>query len=366
MLNGNIISVLEDFAPVWLQEQWDNSGIQCGSRRAECTGVLLCVDVTPDVVAEAVTRGCNLIISHHPLIFKGVKRLTPDSPQNEALMAAIKADITVFSCHTPVDSARGGVSVRMLERLHARFRRVLSPLRERKARVRVTVAPEMADTVRLGLLELCTPAATADNSISVSVPGQKVVYPLDAEGEFITPAGGEVVSVSAVVDSETVETFRAWLEENIAEADLAVSKLMNVDFSIGLGAVGTFDTPVTLTELLERIKEVFHSPVIRTSLAVSTSLSREPELKISRVAVCGGSGAEFIPAAMRCGGQLYLTSDVKYHDFVDYGSDFMLVDIGHFNSEECTKDIFYDVITKKIPNFAVYKSDSEKNPIIFL
>ncbi|MDE7427638.1 MAG: Nif3-like dinuclear metal center hexameric protein [Muribaculaceae bacterium] len=366
MLNGNIISVLEDFAPVWLQEQWDNSGLQCGSRRAECTGVLLCVDVTPAVVAEAVERGCNLIISHHPLLFKGVKRLTPDSPQKEALMAAVKADITVFSCHTPLDSARGGVSVRMLQRLGARFRRVLSPLKERKARITVTVVPETADAVRLALLDLCSPAATSRNSVSVSVHGQQMAYPLESADDFINSVVTDTVTVSAVVDAETVDSFRGWLEENLLQAEFSSCKVTDVDYSIGLGAIGTFDTPLPLAQLLERIKDAFSSPQLRASLAVSDNLSADEEMRISRIAVCGGSGAEFIPAAMRCGAQLYLTSDVKYHDFVDYGTDFMLVDIGHFNSEECTKDIFYDVITKKIPNFAVYKSDSEKNPIIFL
>ena len=120
MLTGNIISAIEEFAPPSLQESWDNTGLQVGSRRADCSGVLLCVDVTPAVVREAVGRGCNLIVSHHPLIFKGLKHITGNTPVEEAVALAIKNDITVYSSHTAADSAVGGVSYEMARRLGAR------------------------------------------------------------------------------------------------------------------------------------------------------------------------------------------------------------------------------------------------------
>lgn len=261
MTIARIIDAINNFAPLSLQESWDNSGVQVGAVDRECTGVLLCVDVTPGIIDEAARRGCNLVIAHHPLLFRGLKQICPgDNVVQQSVIEAIRHDITVFSSHTSLDSTPGGISHRIARMLGAE---VLSPLS----------APEGSET--------------------------------------------------------------------------------------GLGVVAVFDKPLTPAQFVERVKDAFGSSVVRCSAAL-------PDATIRRIALCGGSGGEFIPLAVEKGCDVMLTSDVRYHDFVDFGKRIFIADIGHYESEECAKQIFYDIISDFFPNFAVCKSETERNPINYL
>ena len=258
---GHIINAVADFAPLSLQESWDNSGVQVGGVDAACTGVMLCVDVTPGVIAEAAARGCNLVIAHHPLLFRGLKQIIPgNNVVQQTVIDAIRSGITVYSSHTALDCAPAGISHRMAAMLGARVTSILAP--------------------------------TAGNP------------------------------------------------------------------SAGLGVAAAYDTPLTASDFISRIKAAFGSPVVRCSAM--------PAGTIGSIALCGGSGGEFIQAAISAGAQAYLSSDIRYHDFVDYGKQTFLCDIGHFEAESCAKQIFYDLISEKFPNFAVYKSESETNSIKYL
>lgn len=264
MLNADIISAIEAFAPLSLQESWDNSGLLVGSAADECTGVLLCVDVTPEIVDEAVARGCNLIVAHHPLIFRGLKQLTGVSQVERAVIKAVRGGVAVYASHTPSDCVATGISQAMASRLGTTVERVLAP-----------------------------------------------------------------TSASAGVQA-------------------------------GLGVVADFEGDgIALSELVRRIKTSFGSPVIRSTALAS-------DVKIKRMAMCGGSGSEFIADAVKAGAQAFLTSDIRYHDFVDWKDEIILLDIGHYESESCIKGIFYNVIQKKFPNFACYYSDKEENPIKYI
>lgn len=256
-----ITDAIEAFAPLHLQESYDNTGYQTGNPEAEATGALLCVDVTEEILDEAKARGCNLVISHHPLLFRGVKCVIGRNRPERALAKAIRDGITVYSSHTATDSARGGVSQRMAEKLGLSNVRVLVP----------------------------------------TSPGAPT----------------------------------------------------------GLGAVGDLPSPLAAPQLAAKVKEAFGCEVLRTS--------RPNEgLTISRVALCGGSAAEFIPDAIAAGAQAYITADCKLNQFLDHAPDIWLIDAGHYETEQCTKQIFFNVLTEKFPNFAVCYSEKEKNPIIYL
>lgn len=358
MLNAAIISAIEDFAPALFQESWDNTGVQVRSLRAQCSGVLLCVDVTPAIVDEARDKGCNLIISHHPLIFKGLKRLTGNTPVEEAVMRAIAYGITVYSCHTSVDSTPGGVSYRMAKMLGARPVRVLSPLEGRRVRVRAIVKIEACET---------TLAVLAD-----TVPGQQCfVSDTDAKISVTDPqdpfgttqvSSMSCKSVEAICPNESSGLIKSRLDEAIGDGLVAfvTEAIKDTDPTIGLGVFALLDDAVSPMELVERVKSTFSSPVARC-----TALPPE-ETRITRIAMCGGSGSEFIGAAMRQGAQAFITSDTRYHDFADYRNEILIIDIGHFESESCTKEIFYNVIREKFPNFACYYSEIEENPIKYI
>lgn len=267
--NGDIIKYITGYAPPCLQEEYDNTGVQIGSLDDVCTGVMLCVDVTPEVIAEAVTEECNLVISHHPVLFRGVKSLTGATLVERVVIDAIRAGLTVYSCHTALDNAPGGVSARMARMLGLHHCRVLD---------RVTDSRQCA-----------------------------------------VPEGREA----------------------------------------GCGMTGLLAAPLTPALLVEKVKSVFGSPVARCTRYPSEAL-------IERVALCGGSGAFLIDKAIASGAQAFITSDVKYHDFVDYASRILIIDIGHYESEYCATEIFMDIIREKFPNFAVRVCRNAANPIIYM
>lgn len=260
-----ITDALEAFAPLRLQESYDNSGYQLGNPADEATGALLCVDITEEIVDEALARGCNLIVTHHPLLFRGVKCVTGRNRPERVLAKALRAGVTVYSCHTAIDSAPGGVSWAMAD--------------------------------RLGLTNV----------------------------ETLLPSGA---------------THPAGIP--------------------GLGTVGNLPAPLTPSELAQKVKDTFHCHTLRTSRP-------NPALTaINRVALCGGAGADLLPQAIAAGAQAYITADCKLNQFLDHAHDIFLIDAGHYETEECTKQIFFNVIREKFPNFAVCNSEKDKNPIIYL
>jgi dinuclear metal center YbgI/SA1388 family protein len=369
MLIGNIISAIESFAPPALQEEWDNTGMQIGSRRWECTGVMLCVDVTKEVIGEALDKNCNLIISHHPLFFKGVKRLTGSSLTEDLAMMAVKSGLSIYSAHTSLDSAYGGVSYNMAQKIGARPISVLQPLTDHALKLTVYAERARAAEVTDAILDAgagdygAVQQACAAGEITATTLG-----PTQPKG----PAKyGNVPFMMSHTPLTRIETHvAAWRRNDIEEAlsDLNLVTHLSYEFQpmttadpkLGLGISAVFDEPQPIEQLIERIKKAFNSPIVRTTY-------RGQDIQpISRIAMCGGSGGEFIPTAIRRGAQVFLSSDIKYHDFLTYGEYINIVDIGHFESESCTKDIFYQIITEKFPNFAVHYSKLETNPINYL
>lgn len=253
-----IIEAIEEFAPLHLQMDFDNSGIQVGDVEQEATGALLCVDVTETVMQEAIDKGANLVISHHPTIFRGLKRLTGSTQTERIVMQAIKRGIVIYASHTNMDITRGGVSFRMAQ--------------------------------KLGLSNV----------------------------QVLSPAAAET----------------------------------------GLGVIGNIES-VTPLELLCKIKETFHVGAVR----YCGNKLAEP---ITRVAMSGGSCADYIGEAVAQGAQIFVTADVKYHEFFAHSDDIIVADIGHFESEQFTKEIFYEIIQKKFPTFALCYAEKEKNQIKYL
>ena len=252
-----IAAAIEEFAPRNLQESYDNAGLQVGDPDMEVSAALLCLDVTEDIMHEARKLGCNMVISHHPLIFKGLKSLTGTTAVERIVADAIRNNIAIYAAHTNLDSACQGVSY------------------------------EIADT--LGLTDIEVLESNSENP------------------------------------------------------------------STGLGVIGNIkSTPVL--EFLRSLKQLFNVKALRYG-------GPAPLLVVKRVAVCGGSGASFIPLALAKGADAYITGDLKYHDYTTWSQEILLADIGHFESELCTKKIFSRIIREKFPNFVTYFSETEKNPI---
>lgn len=263
---SQIISAIEAEAPLSLQEEWDNSGLQVGHPFRECTGVMLALDPTEWALSEAIASGCNLLLTHHPLLFHAPKQYVGATAQQRVVEEALRAGVAVYSAHTSLDNAPGGL-----------------------------------------------------NTHAASLLG--------------------LTDVSPLVPSPLVP-------------------------GAGSGAVGSTPRPLTASEFVAMVKGAFGSPVVRCSRAADLYDGSGP--LITRVALCTGAGGSFIPAAKASGAQVYLTSDTRYHDFLDNGSEtLMIADIGHFESEKPACDIFYRIISKKFPNFAVRYSTTDVNPILY-
>lgn len=372
----SIISAIEDYAPRSYQEKWDNSGLQIAlpEGRTECTGVLLCLDVSEAVIDEAVARSCNLVVSHHPLIFKGFKSLTGATRQERAAMKAIRSGVAVYSAHTSLDSTLGGISYTMASMLGAEVTGVIEPLRDRTVYLTAYCPREAASDVRLvlldadaGVLPVAGNAASCPSAPEVS--DEASVRYSDCAAELLPASKSlsldlrheSLCAVTAEVPATKVNALMAAASEVPSAAGKVSFRVEPAPASqlTGLGVFAVFPEAVSGADLVERLRSNFKPGAIKASAAYA------PDMRVRRIAICSGAGGEFIGAAAAC--DAYITADVRYHDFFDAAENRCVVfDIGHFESEECAKSIFYRLITKKIPNFAVYCSETETNPVKFL
>lgn len=352
-----IIDKIEEFAPLALQEDFDNCGLLVGRRDAEITGALLCLDVSEAVIAEAVRLGYNLIISHHPLIFKGLKSLTESNEVERCVAQIIRNDMVLYASHTCMDSANGGVSFRMAQKLGLGNVRVLAPQRGKLLKLVTFVPVAQLETVRdalfaagaghIGHYDSCSYTSLGDGTFRA---GEECDPFCGAIGEFhtenearlevILPLYRQTAVVKALMRSHPYE-----------EPAFDLIPLANVWNSVGLGVVGDLPQAVTETDFLARLKAVFKADCIKHSPLLGRS--------VRRVALCGGSGSDFIANAKAAQADVFVTADVGYHRFFDADGALLIADVGHFESEQFTKEIFFEQISKNFPNFAVRMSESE-------
>jgi dinuclear metal center YbgI/SA1388 family protein len=258
---GEVCDVLESFAPLTLQESYDNAGLILGNKSQKLTGILIALDVSLNVLDEAIEQDCNLIVTHHPFIFKGLKTINGKNHTENCLIKAIRNDLAIYAGHTNVDAVRGGVNERMCE--------------------------------KLGL---------QDTSILVPISGNAC--------------------------------------------------------DCGLGMIGSLPNSMTEQDFLQLVKKTFQCEHVRFSTI------RDKEIK--RVALCGGSGSSFLEIALERGADVYLTGEAKYHEFFTHADEILLIDAGHYETEQFTKDIFFEILSENFSTFAVRISEVETNPVHYL
>ena len=361
---ADIVSLIEDYAPIALQEDYDNCGLLVGVSSWECTGVLLAVDVTPAIVQEAIDNNLNLIVAHHPLIFKGLKRLSGNSLVEKSVIMAIKNDIAIYACHTSLDNTLGGVSHRMAKMIGLDNVRTLDTQQGKLMKLSVFVPNSHVDSVSDALFN--AGAGEIGNYDSCR-------YTSEGDGSFrarqgASPFVGSIGNVHCESETKIEVVLPSWRMTAVRKAMLkahpyeepAYEFVKTENHSLtGSGAIGSFSEPISASSLVDKVKASFGSPVVRCT-------SYDMDKSIRCVAMCGGSGSFLIGNALAQGAEAFITSDTKYHDFIDYADRVLIIDIGHHESENCTKDIFYHIITEKFPIFAVRKSQSDTNPIKYL
>lgn len=359
-----IVSALERFAPLPLQDGFDNAGLQVGLTEAEATGALLCLDVTEAVVDEAITLGYNLIVSHHPLIFKGYKSITGRDYIERCILKAIKNDIVIYSAHTNLDNAPGGVNYKIADKIGLKNVRILEPKDECLLKLVTFVPYAQADQVRKVLFE--SGCGCIGNYDSCS-------YNLEGEGTFRAREGampfcGEIGETHKEPEVRIETILPVFKKAAVMKALLATHPyeepafdlypLKNAWTQVGSGVVGELDAPETELDFLKRIKKTFEVGCLK-----HTRLSGR---LIQKVALCGGAGAFLLPRAVGCNADVFITGEVKYHDYFSHENDILVAEIGHYESEQYTKEIFYSIIQELFPGLEVQMTRVNTNPIKYL
>jgi dinuclear metal center YbgI/SA1388 family protein len=359
-----IIAAIEEVAPVSLQENWDNSGLLVGNPADEADSALITLDVTEAVVDEAIRYGHHLIIAHHPLIFGNLKKLNGKTDAERAILKAVKNDVAIYAAHTNIDVVKNGVSWMMARKLSLQKLKPLIPQKGLLKKLVTFVPTEALGAVheavsnagagQLGNYDFCSFSGEGTgtfkaNELAHPFVGQKGEIHFEPEVRFETifPAYAQRKILNALLQAHPYE-----------EVAYDVYPLDNVHPQVGLGVVGELETPQHPEALLNKVKEAFHCPVIRHT-AFHTGL-------VYRVALVGGSGSTFLKDAMAEGADLFITADFKYHQFFDAENKIIIADIGHFESEQFTKELFYEIVTNKFSKFALRLSEVETNPIHYL
>ena len=360
----DILKEIEEYAPLPLQEGFDNAGVQVGDVNQPAHGALLCLDVTEEVIDEALELGCNLIISHHPLAFRPFKSLTGKSYIERCLMKACKYDLVIYAAHTNLDNANGGVNFKLAELIGLQNVRVLSPQKQALLKL-VTFVPESyADLVRTTLFNAGAGRIGNYDSSSFNLPGEGTFR----ANEGCHPFCGEIGALHTEKEIRIETVLPAFRKGAVMQALLSVHPYEEPAFDfyllenrweqVGSGVVGELPEEEDEMSFLQRIKELFQVGCVKHS-----PLTGCP---IREVALCGGSGAFLINDAINYGADIFITGEAKYNDFYDVEDRILLATIGHYESEVCTKEIFYSIISRKFPTFALHLSNVNSNPVKYL
>ncbi len=361
---NDIIKEIEQVAPTAWQESYDNAGLQVGNRFQSVTGALVCLDVTEAVVDEAIALGCNLIVAHHPLLFNGLKSITGRSYIERVVIKAIQHDVAIYAAHTNLDSAPGGVSFRMAEKLGLTSVQVLDPQENQLVKLVTYLPIAHADTLRTALFEAGAGHIGNYDQCSFSQEGTGT-FRAGAEAK---PFCGEVGKFHREAETRMEVVVPAHRQEAVLQAlrsahpyeepAFDLIPLANRWEQVGLGVVGNLPEPMDEILVLHRLKETFGVGCVKHSPLHNR--------KISRIALCGGAGASLMSKAVAAGADLFVTGEIRYHDYFDYESRLLLAEIGHYESEQYTKEIFCEIIQKKFPTFAVHSTQVDTNPINYL
>jgi dinuclear metal center YbgI/SA1388 family protein len=357
-----IITLIETVAPLSLQEEYDNAGLIIGNANMDVTGALICLDVNEQIIEEAIKLNYNLIISHHPLIFKGLKKINGKNSTENCVILAIRNNLAIYAAHTNLDNVLvNGVNAALADKLHLSKRSVLRPADKKLMKI-ICFVPEMhAAAVRNALCEAGAGKIGNYDSCSYNSMGYGTFKALEHANPFV----GEKNKIHTENEIRMELIFHSYQKANIIRAlynahpyeepAFDIISLENTSDSIGSGLMGEFENEMEISDFLNLLKTSLNASLLRFSPGNSK--------QIRRVALCGGSGSFLIHDAISAKVDAFITGDLKYHDFTETSGKILLVDPGHFETEQFTKDIFYDIIRKKMPKFAVRISEICTNPI---
>lgn len=352
---------LEEIAPLAYQESYDNSGLLVGNPEDEIEKALISLDCTEEVVEEAIQKGCDIIISHHPIVFSGLKKITGKNYVERVVIKAIRHKIALYAIHTNLDNIYGGVSSKIAQKLNLQSTAVLAPKQGLLRKLAVYVPRTHVESVRAALFAAGAGSIGNYDECSYNSAGYGTFRAVEGANPTIgtigVPERVEETKIEVVFQENRKRSIllSMYASHPYEEVSYDIIKLENTLQQVGSGAIGNLPEALEEKAFLAYLKEKLNLQVIRHTKLLNK--------KISRVAVCGGAGGFLLDQAKRSGADIFVTADYKYHEFFDADQQIIIADIGHFESEQFTQDLLMDIIRKKFVNFAVLLTEIDTNPI---
>jgi dinuclear metal center YbgI/SA1388 family protein len=356
-----IINFLEQIAPSEFQENYDNCGLISGDSNWECSGVLVTLDCTDEVIVEAKAKGCNIVVTHHPIIYRAIKKISPNDYVGKAIIAAIKNDIAIFAIHTSLDNVLHGVNGKIAEILGVEKTRVLDPKMGILKKMYTFMPTAYVKKISEALFEAGAGNIGAYSEVGFTVEGIGGFKPGIDANPFVGNIGERhhepETKLEVIYPKHLENKIVAALINNHPYEEVAYDLISidNVDDKIGAGLIGELPTPITEKDFLQLLKDKFCLKVIK-----HTPFLNKP---IKKVAICGGAGSFLINKARAVGADIFISADIKYHEFFDANNELLIADIGHFESEQFTINLLFDILQKKYTKFAVLKAVTRTNPL---
>jgi len=358
---AQIIHELEKLAPPALQESYDNSGLLVGKHQMEISGALICLDSIEEIIDEAISKKCNLVIAHHPIVFKGLKSLTGKNYIERTLLKAIKNDIAIYAIHTNLDNVQQGVNAKIGDLLGVKNPQILQPKNQVLEKL-VTYCPtDHVDVLQDGLFSAGAGTIGNYSDCSFNSIGTGTFTPNDKATPFIGTHNErhheEEHKIEVIFETYNRSKVLSKLNECHPYESVAYElySTLNVHPNIGSGMYGELDEELEMSVFFDLLKRQFKLKVIRhTSGANSTA---------KKIAWCGGSGSFLLSNAKAVNADVFITGDFKYHEFFDHENSVVIADIGHYESEQFTIDLLGDFLKEKFPKFAVHLTEINTNPV---
>lgn len=357
----DIISTLENFAPIALQESYDNCGLIYGNETWEISSAILTLDCTEEIVEEAIAHKAGLIITHHPILFAGIKSLTGKNYVERTLLKAIKNDIAIYAAHTNMDNILLGVNHKIADKLQLLDTKILAPKKQTLKQLYVYVPLSHLEIVQEALWKAGAGNIGNYSRCSYNLLGEGTYMPLENANPFL----GEKNILQKEKEIKIEVVFPFYIQSKVIEAmkkahpyeEIAygIINLENNISHIGSGIIGELENEISTIDFLTFLKDKMKLQCIKHTQILKKN--------IKKVALCGGSGSFLIPNAIQAQADIYITSDIKYHQFFDAENKIIIADIGHYESEQYTPEIFLEILSKKFPTFALHLSKINTNPI---
>ena len=359
-----ISQFIESIAPLAFQESYDNAGLIIGQPDDEISGILITLDITEEILDEAISKKLNLIVCHHPIVFSGIKKLNGKNYIERCVAKAIKNDLAIYAAHTNLDSVFGGVNSMICEKLELKNCHILAPTPGFLKKLVTFVPTADAEKVRQAIGEAGAGHIGNYDSCSYNITGQGTFR----GNEQTNPYVGEKNQIHTEEEIRIETIFPKHIQSKVIQSLLQAHPYEEVAYDIypldneynqaGIGMIGELAQPMDEMPFLKKLKTVFNCSVVK-----HTQLLGKP---IQKVAVCGGSGSSYLNKAIAQKADIFISGDFKYHQFFDAEKQIIIADIGHYESEQFTKEVFYELLTKKFPKFAVHLSAFNTNPVSYL